>query len=48
MLSAHAHNLLGLAYYLGKGRQQAQDIYTADVLRNADAAHGVCALQIEL
>ena len=33
MLSAHAHNQLGysLAYYVGKGRQQAQD--------NSDTQH---------
>jgi hypothetical protein len=33
---------LGLAYNVGKGRQQAQG---ADILRDADAARGVCALQ---
>jgi hypothetical protein len=50
MLYMNAHNL---AYYLGKGHQQARILQGADViiyresdiLQDADAARGACALQ---
>ena len=48
VLSAHVHNL---AEYVGKGCQQAHYSTTAlisvqiDTPQDADAAHGVCALE---
>ena len=52
MLSAHAHNL---AEYVGKGHQQVHTNYyntialisvQIDLLQDADAVRGVCALEL--